>query len=226
MIDKAEQDSALATAAFGHQLMLQEAMRFHLDYMGLEVSGEEELIKLNVDFRELSYDPAMISSLHQLRIAGDISQDLKTGFLVGANTLVSPTMVAIGPLPMFPLLAALPDNGPTPAWTAYLMAVPLLVAAFGAARSQRRNPTLRWDEGALRGCGGGVLAGVVLAALAAVSGGAVGPGRMREVGPLGLDVLVHAITAFGIGGLIGGLAMTWWQRRAARHHADPSEPTS
>jgi hypothetical protein len=26
-------------------------------------------------------------------------------------------------------------------------------------------------------------------------------------------VLVHAITALGIGGLVGGLAMTWWQRR-------------
>ena len=29
-------------------------------------------------------------------------------------------------------------------------------------------------------------------------------------------MLVHAITAFGIGGLVGGLAMTWWQRRAGR----------
>jgi len=27
---------------------------------------------------------------------------------------------------------------------------------------------------------------------------------------------VHAITAFGIGGLLGGLVMTAWLRRAAR----------
>jgi hypothetical protein len=141
---------------------------------------------------------------------------LGPGFAVGANTLVSPTLVSTGALPMFPLLAALPDNGPTPAWTAYLLAVPVLVAAVAAFRSQRRNPTLRWEEGALRGCVGGVVAGVLLGLLASVSGGAVGPGRMREVGPLGFDVLVHAITAFGIGGLVGGLAMTWWQRRAAR----------
>jgi hypothetical protein len=26
-------------------------------------------------------------------------------------------------------------------------------------------------------------------------------------------VLVHAVTAFGIGGLVGGLLATWWQRR-------------
>lgn len=141
---------------------------------------------------------------------------LGPGFAVGAHTLVSPTVVVLGPLPMFPLLAALPDNGPTATWTAYLMALPLLVAAFAAIRSQRRIPTLRWDEGALRGCAGGVLAGVLFGLLAAVSGGAVGPGRMQFVGPFPFDVLVHAITAFGIGGLLGGLAMTWWQRRAAR----------
>ena len=141
---------------------------------------------------------------------------LGPGFTVGANTLVSPSGVVLGPLPMFPLLAALPANGPTPAWTTYLLVVPPLVAAVAVARAQRRFPTLRWDHGALRGCVGGVLAGLLLGLLAAVAGGAVGPGRMRDVGPFASDVLVHAITAFGIGGLVGGVLMTWWQRRAAR----------
>jgi len=141
---------------------------------------------------------------------------LGPGFTVGAQTLVSPTSVVLGPLPMFPLLAALPDNGPTPAWAAYLLALPPVVAAIAVARSQRRFPTLRWDHGALRGCVGGALAGLLLGLLATVAGGAVGPGRMRDVGPFAFDVLVHAITAFGIGGLIGGLLMTWWQRRAQR----------
>lgn len=141
---------------------------------------------------------------------------LGPGFAVGVNTLVSPTGVALGPLPMFPLLAALPSNGPTPAWTAYLLALPPLAAAVAVARSQRRYPTLRWDHGALRGCVGGALAGLLLGLLAVVAGGAVGPGRMREVGPFAFDVLVHAITAFGLGGLVGGILMTWWQRRTHR----------
>ena len=81
-------------------------------------------------------------------------------------------------------------------------------------------PTVRWEEGALRGCAGGVLAGVVLGVFASVAGGAVGPGRMRVVEPLVFDVLVHAITALGIGGLLGGLVMTWWQRRTFER-ADP-----
>ena len=141
---------------------------------------------------------------------------LGPGFLVGAGTLVSPTLVQLGPVPMFPLLAALPDDGPTPTWTAYAVAVPPLVALLGAVWSQRRSPTLRWEEGAVRGGVGGVLAGILLGVLAGLSGGAVGPGRMRLVGPDGLDVLVHAVTACGIGGLLGGVLVTAWQRRAAR----------
>lgn len=141
---------------------------------------------------------------------------LGPGFLVGTGTMVSPALVSLGPVPMFPLLAALPDNGPTPGWATYLIAVPPLVAALAAARAQRRTPTLRWEEGALRGCVGGVAAGLLLGVLAAVSGGAAGPGRMREIGPDAMDVMVHAVTAFGLGGVVGGLAMTWWQRRAAR----------
>ncbi|GAA4734541.1 DUF6350 family protein [Nocardioides endophyticus] len=142
---------------------------------------------------------------------------LGPGFLVGTGTMVSPTLVSLGPVPMFPLLAALPDNGATPAWATYLIAVPPLIAAIAAARAQRRTPTLRWEEGALRGCVGGVTAGLLLGVLAAISGGAAGPGRMREIGPDATDVMVHAVTAFGLGGVVGGLAMTWWQRRAARH---------
>ncbi|MCD4535772.1 DUF6350 family protein [Nocardioides sp. cx-169] len=140
---------------------------------------------------------------------------LGPGFTVGVGTLVSPGAVVVGPLPMFPLLAALPDAGPPAGWTTYLVAVPVLVAALGAAWAQRRVPTLRWEEGAVRGLAGGVLAGLVFGLLAAVAGGAAGPGRMRDVGPLAFDVLVYAVAAFGIGALLGGLATTWWQRRGA-----------
>lgn len=145
---------------------------------------------------------------------------LGPGFAVGVHTLVAPSAVVLGPLPLFPLLAALPAAGPAPGWALWLVALPPVVAAVAAARSQRRMPALRWDEGALRGCAGGVLAGVLFGLVASLSGGAVGPGRMRVIGPFSFDVLVHAITAFGIGGLVGGLVMTWWLRRLARRSAD------
>ncbi|HTW18121.1 MAG TPA: DUF6350 family protein [Nocardioides sp.] len=147
---------------------------------------------------------------------------LGPGFTVGVGTLVSPSAVALGPLPMFPLLAALPDDGTPPAWTAYLMALPLLVAFAATMRSQRLAPTARWDEGIIRGLAGGVLAGLLFGLLAAVAGGAVGPGRMTDVGPLVLDTTVYAVTAFGLGGLLGGVLATWLQRRRATQ-ADRAE---
>ncbi|WP_127479795.1 DUF6350 family protein [Nocardioides pantholopis] len=139
---------------------------------------------------------------------------LGPGFTVGLGTLVSPTAVRIGALPMFPLLAALPDNGAPAAWTAYLVALGPLVAAWAAYRALRRLPATGWLEGAVRGLAGGVSAGVLFGLLAALSGGAVGPGRMTDVAPLALDVTVHAVTALGVGGLVGGLLATWLGRRA------------
>jgi hypothetical protein len=174
--------------------------------------------QLHADAGDTALFLALSTTVLPNAVAFSGSYLLGPGFAVGAHTLVSPTLVTIGPLPMFPLLAALPDSGSS-SWTPWLMGVPPLVAAVGAVRAQRRLPTLRWDEGALRGCVGGVLAGVLFGLLASVSGGAVGPGRMRVVGPFTFDVLVHAITAFGIGGLVGGLVITGWQRRAARRAA-------
>jgi hypothetical protein len=144
---------------------------------------------------------------------------LGPGFTVGVHTIVSPAEVTVGALPVFPMLAALPDSGPTPGWTPWLVVVPLVVGAIGAARAQRRRPTLRYEEGALHGCGGGMLAGAAFGVLASLAGGAVGPGRMTDVGPLVGSAMIHAITAFGIGGLLGGLAITWWQRRTSAPHA-------
>jgi hypothetical protein len=138
---------------------------------------------------------------------------LGPGFAVGSHTLVTPTAVVLGPLPMFPLLAALPDDGPTPAWAVALLALPPLVAAAATYRVLGRYPTSRWDEAALRGVGAGLLCALAFALLAALSGGAVGPGRMADVGPFVFSVLLHGIATFGIGGLLGSLAATLRHRR-------------
>ncbi len=138
---------------------------------------------------------------------------LGPGFQVGTGTLVSPTVVALGPVPMFPLLAALPDNGTTPFWTPFLMVLPPLAAAYAVARQFRNRPLLGWDVGALRGLASGVLAAFLFGLLAGIAGGAVGPGRMSQVGPLAASVLFHGIVSLGIGGLAGGLIATWWTRR-------------
>jgi hypothetical protein len=140
---------------------------------------------------------------------------LGPGFAVGTHTLVTPTAVVLGPLPMFPLLAALPGAGPTTGWTPALLVLPPLVAAVAVYRTLRRYPTRRWDEAALRGAGAGLLAAVAFAVLAAVSGGAVGPGRMADVGPFVFQVLLHGVATFGLGGLVGSLAATLRHRHRA-----------
>lgn len=137
---------------------------------------------------------------------------LGPGFTVGTGTTVSTSVVVLGPLPMFPLLAALPDQGAQPWWTDWLMVTPVLLAAYVAGRVQHDRPVLGWDQAAIRGCAGGILAGVGLAVLTLLAGGAVGPGRMAHVGPYTFEVLLHAITSFGIGGVAGALLVCWWQR--------------
>lgn len=138
---------------------------------------------------------------------------LGPGFTVGTGTLVSPSAVVLGPVPAFPLLAALPDGGATPAWTPVLVATPVLLAATAAALTLRRFPVPQYDMGALRGLGAGLLGGVLLALLTSLAGGEVGPGRMADVGAALGATMVSAAVAMGVGGLLGGVAMTWWLRR-------------
>jgi hypothetical protein len=77
----------------------------------------------------------------------------------------------------------------------------------------RRHPALTYDVGLLRGAGSGVLGGLLLTGLVALAGGAVGPGRMSDIGAPLLDTLVAAPVAMGVGGLFTGVAVTWWARR-------------
>lgn len=137
---------------------------------------------------------------------------LGPGFAVGGATLVSPGAVVLGPLPVVPLLAALPATGTPAGWVGGLMALPPLVAAWSAFRALRGR-LLTWDRILLAGCGGGLVAGFAFAVLASLSGGSAGPGRMRFVGPFTRDVLVHSVTACGIGALLGAsvLAVLAWR---------------
>jgi hypothetical protein len=141
---------------------------------------------------------------------------LGPGFAVGTATLASPTAVVLGPVPAFPLLAALPHDGNPGPWVALLLLVPPVVAAYAAARAHRLYPTARWDEAAVRGCAGGILAGIVVGGLSALAGGSVGPGRMQDIGPFAGQVTLHAMVALGLGALVGSLLATWSYRRHLR----------
>ena len=135
------------------------------------------------------------------------------GFAVGVGTVVSPGVVTLGPVPAFPLLAGLPAAGPTPAWAMGFLAVPVLAAAWGAARAQRAYAVDAYDSAALRGFGSGLLGALLLTALVGLAGGPLGTGRMAEIGAPVLAVGAAAVASMALAGLVAGLGVAWWQRR-------------
>ena len=148
---------------------------------------------------------------------------LGPGFMVGTGTLVSPTAVVLGPVPAFPLLAALPGDGPTPWWTTGLLAVPVLLAAVAARLAVRRARVDRYDAAAALGLGSGSPARCCSrwwscspAVLPAPAGW---PTSARS-----LQTLLAGAVALGAGGLVGGVLACWRVRRAAA--GDPSDGAS
>lgn len=138
------------------------------------------------------------------------------GFAVGTGTLVSPTAVVLGPVPAFPLLAALPGEGQTPAWATALVAVPVLLAVLAGLLTSRRHPAPGYGTATVRGLGAGLLGGLLTAVLMLLAGGSVGPGRMSEIGAPALEVLAITPVACGLGAVLGTLLATGWQRRGVR----------
>jgi len=136
---------------------------------------------------------------------------LGPGFAVGTGTVVSPTTVSLGAIPAFPVLAALPDEGPTPGWLVVLIGVPVLAAAYGVLATGGR--TLPLDLAAIRGAAAGLLAGVLIALAISLAGGALGTGRLTDIGAPTAEVLVFATGTMSVGGLLGGLVQAWARRR-------------
>ncbi|TCC39888.1 DUF6350 family protein [Kribbella sindirgiensis] len=128
------------------------------------------------------------------------------GFQLGTGTTIAPTGVDVGNLPALPLLAAVPADGATPSYLLVLTAVVPLVAGAVAGLvvvrrglAERDADALGWDAFALRGAMAALVAGVIVFALLALSGGSAGPGRMSAVGVPG------ALPAAGV--LAAGMAI-------------------
>jgi hypothetical protein len=165
-------------------------------------------------------------------VAWAISFMLGPGFSVGVGTIVAPTGTALGQLPAFPLLAALPPGvHPTmPGWLApVVLALPYLAGGVGGWLLIRAAPTLSIEAAPLWGMASGVLAGCLIGLFAAFSGGPVGDGRLAAVGPSGWQVAAVASLELGIGAAItAGVANYLVLRRAGpipAEHGDISAPT-
>ena len=148
------------------------------------------------------------------------------GFQLGTGTTIAPTGVDVGNLPAFPLLAAVPADGATPSYLLVLTAlVPLVAGAVAGLVVVRRGlverdaDVLGWDAFALRGAMAALLAGIIIFALLAMSGGSAGPGRMSSVGvPAALPAAGVLTAGMAIGAAITAAVAA--SRRPVAEEAD------
>ncbi|WP_285789185.1 DUF6350 family protein [Micromonospora sp. NBRC 101691] len=145
---------------------------------------------------------------------------LGPGFAVGTDTAVRTSEVSVGALPAVPLLAGLP-RGPVDGLGALLLAVPVLIgmaAGWLLARRLLRSAAddrtpLHW--GPLLGTAAlaGPVAGLLVGAAAAVSGGPLGGGRLAEVGPVAWQVTAVTTAVVAVGALLGAAATRAFTRQ-------------
>lgn len=146
-----------------------------------------------------------------------VSFTLGPGFAFGAGTVVAPTGVALGPLPMFPLLAAVPAGAHevVPGWvSATVLATPYLAGAFAGLLLVRAAPAVTSLEiMPLWGFVCGVATGCVTGGLAAFAGGPLGSGRLVAVGPSGWQAGVVAALQVGVAAAVVAGAANWMRLR-------------
>ena len=157
---------------------------------------------------------------------------LGPGFMLGTDSAIRLTEVTVGPLPTLPLLAGLP-NGPMGATGALLLAVPVLTGmatgwlltrrlSRGRGHGAPKRPVqggpprpgepphhsaqAAWSQVIGAALIAGPVTGLVLGALAWLSSGALGDGRMSEIGPVPWQVALVATGVVGVSTTIGAAA--------------------
>jgi Family of unknown function (DUF6350) len=159
-----------------------------------------------------------------------VAYTLGPGFAFGAGTVVSPTGSALGAVPLFPMLAALPTGvGPSgghpggPGSVAVL-ALPYLAGVFAGVVTVRIAPTPVIEAAPLWGFTAGTAAGVLAGLAAAFAGGPLGHGRLASVGPNGFQVGLVAILELGITAALSAAAANWLILRRAQKRFRETAP--
>lgn len=147
-----------------------------------------------------------------------IAYMLGPGFSFGIGTAVSPSGSALGAVPAFPMLAALPvgTKAAFPPWLGFFVLVmPYLAGALAGLMTVRIAPTPSFEAAPLWGLVTGTLTAVVIGFGAKFSGGPLGAGRLASVGPSGGEVGVVAVLEVGVTAALVAGAANWL---IIRHH--------
>src|SRR5215469_16695551 len=147
-----------------------------------------------------------------------ISYMLGPGFAFGVGTAVSPSGSALGAVPAFPMLAALPVGAKAafPPWLGFfVLVVPYLAGAAAGLMTVRIAPTPFLEAAPLWGLLTGSLTAVIIGFGAKFSGGPLGAGRLASVGPAAGEVGLVALLEIGVTAALVAGAANWL---IIRHH--------
>ncbi len=126
--------------------------------------------------------------------------------------MVAPTGSALGAVPVFPMLAAMPAGARPggPGWVPVaVLALPYLAGVFAGVVTVRIAPTPVIEAAPLWGFAAGTAAGLLAGLAAAFAGGPLGNGRLASVGPSGLQVGLVAILELGITAALSAAGANW-----------------
>ncbi|MGH3174215.1 MAG: cell division protein PerM, partial [Streptosporangiaceae bacterium] len=162
-----------------------------------------------------------------------VAYTLGPGFAFGTGTVVAPTGSALGAVPVFPMLAAMPAGARPggPGWVPIaVLALPYLAGVFAGVVTVRIAPTPVIEAAPLWGFAAGTAAGLLAGLAAAFAGGPLGNGRLASVGPSGFQVGLVAILELGITAALSAAGANWLILRRAQSRlrgaapADPQPP--
>jgi hypothetical protein len=156
-----------------------------------------------------------------------VAYTLGPGFAFGTGTVVAPTGSALGAVPVFPMLAALPVGARPggPGWVPIaVLALPYLAGIFAGVVTVRIAPTPVIEAAPLWGFAAGTAAGLLAGLAAAFAGGPLGNGRLSSVGPSGFQVGLVAILELGITAALSAAGANWLILRRAQSRLREAAP--
>ena len=156
-----------------------------------------------------------------------VAYTLGPGFAFGTGTVVAPTGSALGAVPVFPMLAAMPAGARPggPGWVpVVVLALPYLAGVFAGVVTVRIAPTPVIEAAPLWGFAAGTAAGLLAGLAAAFAGGPLGNGRLASVGPSGFQVGLVAILELGITAALSAAGANWLILRRAQSRLREAAP--
>ncbi|MBG6239088.1 hypothetical protein IWX78_002067 [Mycetocola sp. CAN_C7] len=199
--------------------------------LGLLILGNFGLVTSLYQSAQLGVAGGAVTTLAQIAFVPNLvvwaaSWLVGPGFALGTGSSISPVNTIVGPIPGLPILGAVPSGDLTFGFLGLLVPVAIGFLAATLVRPRliaalRGRPLV--GRLLLAAVGIGVVSGVMLGLLAWFAGGAVGPGRLVDVGPN--PWLVAAFTAVEVS-VAAAIGMASGSTSSGERHAPVSLRTA